>query len=110
MSIFQKTWSQGEIDAVWNKGGIVPDLDPYKYRVDDCGAIIQYDKRGDRSSETNFSWDVDHINPNGVDHISNLRPLHWANNNAKSDGSPFGSYCVVTKKRNQNGSYGNTKA
>ncbi len=39
---------------------------------------------GNRDSQ--YGWEIDHINPDGGDGLSNLRPLQWANNVATSDG------------------------
>lgn len=74
------------VQAVWMKGQIVPGADPNFRRKDSCGAWIDRDRYGDRSSQNNTGWEVDHINPNGGDDLSNLRPLQWYNNVAKSDG------------------------
>ena len=103
----QKSWSQQQIDNVWSKGGILPDLDSSRYRVDACGAIIEYSKRGDTSSTYNFGWEIDHIDPNGGDEDLNLQPLQWSNNRSKSDKNPGTPFCVVTRKKNSNGSYSN---
>lgn len=90
-------WTEQEIQAVWNKGHPVKGYNPAEYRQDDCTAWMQYDKHGDRNSI--FGWEVDHIDPVGGDHFSNLRPLQWENNVAKSDGS---TECVVKSNGNKN--------
>lgn len=87
-------------DEVWEKGTVVPDNDKDKFRKDDCGAWIARKDRGERSSRTNFGWEVEHIDPDGSNQIGNLRPLHWANNVKKSDGG--GDYCVVKANGTKN--------
>lgn len=80
----QKTYSDAEIESVWQKGNTVPGQSPSSVRKDACGATIYRSKYADRGST--YGWEIDHINPNGSDYISNLRPLQWENNLAKSDG------------------------
>lgn len=44
---------------------------------------------GDRSSQTNCGWEIDHIKPDskgGEDIVSNARPLQWYNNATRSNG------------------------
>ncbi|MBL9116913.1 MAG: HNH endonuclease [Verrucomicrobiaceae bacterium] len=82
--------TEQEIQAVWNKGRIIQNYDPTQWRQDNYGAWIARNQYGNRDSD--YGWEVDHINPNGGDHISNLQPLQWENNLAKSDGRQV---CVV---------------
>ena len=69
---------------VCEKGTPVQGNDPNVFRKDACGAWIKYSEYGNRSSK--YGWEIDHISPGGPDILSNLRPLHWKNNVAKSDG------------------------
>jgi len=89
--------TENEIQQVWNKGAIPVPQEATKWRKDTCGAWIARDQYGNRNSD--YGWEIDHINPNGGDHISNLQPLHWKNNASKGDGKQV---CVVVSAGNQN--------
>ncbi len=85
---------------VWQKGLAVENNDPRQWRQDQCGAWIRWSHYGNRDSE--YGWEIDHINPNGSDDLSNLRPLQWSNNVDKSDNKlkcPFTSNGVHNTKR-----------
>jgi hypothetical protein len=73
-----------KIQAVWSKGRATTSNDPNVWRKDQCDAWIMRNQYGNRDS--NWGWKIDHINPDGGDNLSNLRPLHWKNNLAKSEG------------------------
>lgn len=86
--MFQK-FTEEKIQQVWNKGIVVVGKDPNQVRKDSCGAYISRNMYGDTSNQNNNGWEIDHINPEsngGTDDISNLQPLQWFNNRAKSNG------------------------
>lgn len=74
------------IQLVWMKGLVVLGQDPNLVRKDVCGAYISKNMYGDRSDQNNNGWEIDHIDPNGSDNVSNLRPLQWFNNASRQDG------------------------
>ncbi|MGE3243872.1 MAG: HNH endonuclease signature motif containing protein [Pirellulales bacterium] len=84
-------WTHEERSAVWFKGRAVPGVDGDKWRLDVCGAWIGWQFYGNRNSQ--YGWEVDHIDPRGGDGLHNLQPLQWENNVAKGDGHLA---CVVT--------------
>ncbi len=89
-------FTEQQIQKVWEKANIDPNNNPNDFRKDACNAWIQRSQYGNRDSI--YGWEIDHIKPksdNGTDEISNLRPLHWENNLAKSDGRLV---CVVVSQ------------
>lgn len=78
------SWTDEQIQKVWEKGQKVTGNDPNLWRKDECGAWMNRKEYGNRKSVE--GWEIDHINPKGPDELSNLRPLQWENNNDKSDG------------------------
>ena len=85
------------VQQVWNKGKAVDGDDPAVWRKDACNAWIGKTYYGNRNSQ--YGWEIDHIDPNGSDQLSNLRPLQWKNNANKSDGR---LKCNVTATGTQN--------
>ena len=85
------------VQKVWEKGEIVRRYDGNVWRKDQCGAWINRLQHGNRHSL--YGWEIDHISPGGSDNLSNLRPLQWKNNVAKSEGRLT---CPVTAQSNRN--------
>lgn len=78
------SFSEQEIQAVWEKGFRAGSYDPNYVRQDACAALMERVRHGDRHSR--YGWEIDHIDPKGGDNIENLQPLQWENNVDKSDG------------------------
>lgn len=82
------SFSEAEVQAVWNKGRIVAGYDPTLYRADACGLWIVRSAYGTTGK---YGWEIDHIKPvsaGGGDELFNLQPLHWRTNRHKSDSYP----------------------
>ena len=88
------SWTEADIQSVWEKGEVVDKTNPEKWRKDVCGAWICRDQYGNKDSK--FGWEIDRVTPaaeGGTDALSNLRPLQWKNALLKKDG---GLTCPVT--------------
>ena len=91
------SYSDERIQQVWEKGKITGGNSPDSWRKDECTAWIKREGYDNRDSK--YGWEVDHIDPNGSDELSNLRPLQWENNVDKSDGR---LKCNITSCRKDN--------
>ena len=77
------SWSDAQIQQVWEKAAPQVNNDPNVWRKDQCGAWLNRAAHGDRNSK--WGWEIHHINPNGGDGMANLMPLHWENNLSSAD-------------------------
>lgn len=84
-------------EAIWRKMSTPLGKDSAKFKLDACGALIEWDRYGDRQSD--YGWEVDHVVPKSLlqelgvpedeyDDEDNLRPMHWKNNDSKSSDYP----------------------
>jgi hypothetical protein len=87
------------IQAVWEKGRVVPGVDPRFKRKGVCGAWIERSAYG-KTAQLGSGWEIDHVKPvarGGSDELYNLQPLQWQNNRAKGD-SEFGWAAAAVAK------------
>jgi hypothetical protein len=56
-----QSFSQATIQAVWNKGRVIPNNDPTLLRRDICGSNMKFTEYGNTNSQV--GWETDHINP-----------------------------------------------
>jgi hypothetical protein len=85
-----QSFSQDTINAVWNKGKIIPNFDPKLWRRDICGSNMKFTEYGKISSQN--GWEIDHIKPvskGGTDELTNFQPLNWDNNRRKGETYPW---------------------
>lgn len=74
--------------AVWNRARRAPGREPSQFRLDACGALIEFQNYG-VTDRFGTGWEIDHISAvanGGTDALDNLQALQWENNRAKSDG------------------------
>ncbi len=94
------SFTEEQIQKVWEKAYCDKNNDPNVYRKDECGAWMARNEYGNRLS--NYGWEIDHINPatgGGGDELSNLRPLMWENKLSKTNG---GLVCVIIAEDGMN--------
>jgi len=84
-------------DIAWNSAHEVKDKNPNEWRMDACGALINYNCYNKPGRM--FCWEIDHIFPASllqkagvpqdlIDNPINIRALNRKNNESKSDNYP----------------------
>lgn len=74
-------FSDTMIQAVWEKGSLLPGQAPDVWRRDEYNNVIGRHHYGDRHSA--YGWEIHHLTPEargGTDDYANLAPLHWRKN------------------------------
>lgn len=90
-------WTPIAKRLVWGKAPYVDNNHREYGKKDPCKACIKEECYGDRNSD--HGWEIDYFYPESklkdagvpqelIDHIDNLRPMHWRNNAKKSDDFP----------------------
>ena len=82
------TFPDSIVDLVWDRATPVDGFNPSIWRKDFADAWICRQQYG---KDSFFGWEIDHLRPvskGGTDALDNLYPLHWRNNNFKSDNYP----------------------
>jgi hypothetical protein len=85
-------------EIAWKQARIVQGHDPSVERWDACGAWIHYEDFENRESD--FGWEIDHVIPIATlrlrkvprklwNHESNIRAMHWKNNQSKANAYPL---------------------
>ncbi len=87
-------FSDEMIQAVWEKGRVLADLDPTEWRQDQCGAWIYRNHYNNVNSE--FGWQIRNVVPGGGNELDNLQPFHWNNTFDLENAQP---QCRVTADR-----------
>lgn len=92
------------LKELWDEREEVDGRDPKFFRLDPCGALIEWSKYGDPYDEN--GWVIDHVVPisklkgaseEEIDDTINLRPMHYMNNITKEDDYPTYYASVIYK-------------
>lgn len=101
-AINKSIFSEATINEVWNKGTIVPNFEPTRFRKDFCGAWMIREAYGQNNNM--YGWEIDYVLPlsnGGTEDITNLQPMQSTNNRNKRENYPNWN-CKVTSNDNIN--------
>jgi len=82
------------VEAVWEKGRGMSELDSTEWRKDQCGAWIQRTQFNNPNSD--YGWTVVNTQPGATETVDNLQPFHLNNGFNIASGKP---QCRVTADR-----------
>jgi hypothetical protein len=82
------------VDAVWQHGRVMPEMDASVWRQDACGAWMRREHFGHEASE--FGWKMEKVAPGAGDDAERLRPFHLHNSYDIANGRP---HCRTTADR-----------
>jgi hypothetical protein len=82
------------IDAVWQRGRVVPEADEMHWRQDACGAWMRRDHFGRGDSE--FGWKAEKISTGEAATADTMRPFNVHNHYDIANGRP---HCRMTADR-----------
>jgi hypothetical protein len=93
-------------EMAWNSARAVPEHDPATERLDACGAWIHYADFENHDSD--YGWEIDHVYPISKlrskkiprqlwNHSTNIRAMHWKNNQSKANSYPYYLTLVESK-------------
>ena len=69
-------FSNDMIQAVWEKGGEMPDQDPTEWRREPFGAWMH---RIQNDDATVLGWKIENLTTGAPDAVENLQPFHRSN-------------------------------
>ncbi len=82
------------VDGVWETGRATADRDSTVWRLDECGAWINYKHYGSEKSE--FGWRILNVSAGSTNELDNLRPFHRENDFNRSTGL---AVCLIRADR-----------
>ena len=87
-------WSKEIVDAVWQHGRVMPEVDAASWRQDACGAWIRREHFGQEHGE--FGWKIEKVSAGAPDMPEFLRPFHCRNRYDVANSRP---HCRETADR-----------
>jgi hypothetical protein len=88
------SFTQEQINQVWERARAFGTRDMAHWRQDECGAWISREQYGNATAE--FGWKIENVSAGGDDSIGNLRAFHRGNHFDRRTARP---HCKVTADR-----------